>query len=136
MIPDKLFVYGTLLEGLGHPMAKKLQEESYFLGLGFFWGWLYDLGEYPAAVFGKKGDAKVKGEIYRLQRPEKTLRWLDAYEGIGEGELEPCEYERKVVNVFLEKEGEWMESWVYLYALAYDQLFSIPGGDYYSYIRL
>ena len=136
MTPDKLFVYGTLLKGLGHPMAKKLQRESDFLGKGFFWGKIFDLGEYPAAVLADMGEARVIGEIYCLHQPEKTLRWLDAYEGTGEGELAPWEYERKVVSVFLHKEGRWVDCWVYLYALAYDQLFSIPGGDYYSYIRL
>ncbi len=135
MIPDKLFVYGTLLKDLGHPMAKKLQEESDFLGKGYFRGRLFDIGEYPAAVLAEMGETKVIGEIYSLHHPKETLRWLDAYEGIGEGELKPWEYERKVANVFLQKEGRWVDCWVYLYALVCDQLISIPGGNYYIYKR-
>jgi gamma-glutamylcyclotransferase (GGCT)/AIG2-like uncharacterized protein YtfP len=135
MIPDKLFVYGTLLKGLGHPLAKRLQGESDFLGEGCFRGRLFDLGEYPAAVLDKKGETKVKGEVYRLHHPKQTLFWLDAYEGTGEGEPEPWEYERKPVSVCLKRQAHWMDCWVYLYALAHDGLFCIPNGDYYTFKR-
>ncbi len=136
MALDKLFVYGTLLSELGHPMSHRLKKEAVCIGKGYLWGHLYDLGEYPGLIPGEEGQSRVYGEVYQLQDPERSLRWLDAYEGIGEGELEPWEYERMVLKVFLRDAGVWEDCWVYLYVLSPEQLPLIEQGDYLAFKKL
>ncbi len=47
---DHLFVYGTLLSGVGHSMHRVLARHAELVGEGFFNGRLYRVGHYPGAV--------------------------------------------------------------------------------------
>jgi len=109
-----LFVYGTLLSGAGHRMGARLQRESRLLGPGRINGRLYDLGAYPALVETGPNDGSVFGEVHELSDPARSLRWLDAYEGIVPGRETQCDYLRVERSVRLENGGELM-AWVYVY---------------------
>lgn len=109
-----LFVYGTLMQAGGHPMAQRLASQSTVIGPGTVPGRLYDLGRYPGAVLDDAGGRRVHGVALRLHHPERTLAWLDAYEGAGERHPEPHAYARVVIAVQLTR-GRQIDAWIYDY---------------------
>ena len=50
MISDRLFVYGTLMRGFDHPMAKLLSRSADFIGEATCRGRLYLIKHYPGLV--------------------------------------------------------------------------------------
>jgi gamma-glutamylcyclotransferase (GGCT)/AIG2-like uncharacterized protein YtfP len=89
-----LFVYGSLLASAGHPMGDRLRREARLLGEATIEGRLYRISWYPGLVLGGGPDARVHGEVYALNTPAPTLKWLDAYEGLGRGPADQHDYER------------------------------------------
>ena len=126
---DYLFVYGTLLSGDGGPTGTaqraRLAREARVIGTGSVEGRLYDLGRYPGLGVPAHGET-VHGEVLELPGAERTLRWLDVYEGIVPGRhchnvsgLAPerpnkVEYEREQRDVTLD-DGRTVRAWVYMY---------------------
>jgi gamma-glutamylcyclotransferase (GGCT)/AIG2-like uncharacterized protein YtfP len=114
MMRDLLFVYGTLMRGFDHPMAKLLSRSAEFIGEARCQGRLYLVKHYPGLVLsGDPGDAVV-GELYRLRQPNELLREFDMYEACGEGFAEPTEYIRQLLPVRLD-DGAASQAWTYLY---------------------
>src|SRR6267154_6791055 len=107
---DLLFVYGTLMRGFDHPMAKLLSRSAEFLGEARCQGRLHLVKHYPGLVLSDDPDEVVSGELYRLHQPEELLAEFDMYEACGEGFAEPTEYVRRLLNVTLEGGGE-SEAW-------------------------
>jgi gamma-glutamylcyclotransferase (GGCT)/AIG2-like uncharacterized protein YtfP len=114
MNPDLLFVYGTLMRGFEHPIAKLLQNGADFIGAARCRGRLYRVQHYPALVLSDDADDAVFGEVYRLRSPGELLRQFDMYEACGEGFAEPTEYVRQVLPVTLD-DGAVSEAWTYVY---------------------
>jgi gamma-glutamylcyclotransferase (GGCT)/AIG2-like uncharacterized protein YtfP len=83
-VPLNLFVYGSLRTQSPHPFAVKLRSQARLLGRGSAPGILYDLGRYPAALFGTEHKRRVVGEIFELPRDGRLLRELDYFEGTEE----------------------------------------------------
>ncbi|MEY4260224.1 MAG: hypothetical protein RL656_1197 [Bacteroidota bacterium] len=129
---DLLFVYGTLLPECNLSISTQFLEEAEFLGHGYVFANLYDLGDYPAMVLDITHEHKVFGQIYRLNSPKKTLAILDDYEDINPSFPEDNEYIRAVVKVS-SKEVE-MNAYAYLYIKDVLPLKKIPSGDYLSYL--
>jgi len=130
--PQRLFVYGTLRQGLGHPMHRLLQEHATFVGRARFQGKLFDLGRYPGAVPSDDPSDVVEGELYELTAPEQALPALDEYEGCGPTARPPTEFRRVWATVQLEG-GESVGAWVYIYNRPTKGKRLIPGGDYVRY---
>jgi gamma-glutamylcyclotransferase (GGCT)/AIG2-like uncharacterized protein YtfP len=82
--PKLLFVYGSLRTESPHPFAVKLRTQGRLLGRGSALGILYDLGRYPAAMFGIEHKSRVIGEIFELPGDGRLLRELDYFEGTEE----------------------------------------------------
>jgi gamma-glutamylcyclotransferase (GGCT)/AIG2-like uncharacterized protein YtfP len=82
--PKLLFVYGSLRTESLHPFAVKLRGQARLVGKGSAPGILYDLGRYPAALFGVEHKGRVIGEIFELPRDGRLLRELDYFEGTEE----------------------------------------------------
>jgi gamma-glutamylcyclotransferase (GGCT)/AIG2-like uncharacterized protein YtfP len=114
MISDRLFVYGTLMRGFDHPMAKLLSRGADFLGEARCQGRLYRVKYYPGLVLSDDPDDVAFGELYRLNSPEPLLREFDMYEACGEGFVEPTEYLRKMLPVTCD-DGAVSEAWTYIY---------------------
>jgi gamma-glutamylcyclotransferase (GGCT)/AIG2-like uncharacterized protein YtfP len=129
---DLLFVYGTLLPECNVSISTQFLEETEFLGQGYVFAKLYDLGDYPAMVLDITHKHKVFGQIYRLHSPKKTLAILDDYEDINLSFPEDNEYIRSVVKVN-SKEIE-INAYAYLYTKDVLPLKKIPSGDYLSYL--
>uniref|UniRef100_UPI0038F6F948 gamma-glutamylcyclotransferase family protein n=1 Tax=Streptomyces galilaeus TaxID=33899 RepID=UPI0038F6F948 len=67
MISDLLFVYGTLMRGFDHPMAKLLAGNAEFLGPAQCRGRLYLVKHYPGLVASDGPADIVHGELFRLR---------------------------------------------------------------------
>lgn len=115
---ELIFVYGTLMSSAVDPMGRearrRLRIEAVRLGAGGTPGRLFDLGHYPGLVVGEADATVVQGEVLRLHDPERSFRWLDAYEGIDPRPGAANEYRRMQRPVSLDM-GSEVEAWVYVY---------------------
>jgi gamma-glutamylcyclotransferase (GGCT)/AIG2-like uncharacterized protein YtfP len=129
MTSDRLFVYGTLMRGYLHPMAKLLSANADFLGEAVCRGKLYLVKHYPGLVLSEDPTDVVHGELYRLRARDDLLREFDMYEACGEGFAEPTQYVRKMFSVSLE-DGSQSEAWTYLYNWPVAKLTRIESGRF------
>ena len=120
---DLLFVYGTLLSGIDHPMGRKLRNEATLLGPASTRGRLYQISWYPGLVPSNDGTEMVKGELYRLPEPQKSFGWLDEYEAVDSGE-----YRRSVGEVF--HKDSLLKAWMYIYQGNVAACKWLIGGDF------
>jgi gamma-glutamylcyclotransferase (GGCT)/AIG2-like uncharacterized protein YtfP len=114
MISDLLFVYGTLMRGFDHPMAKLLSGNADFIGEAQCSGRLYRVKHYPGLVLSDVPGEIVFGELYRLRQPAELLREFDMYEACGEGFAQPTEYIRQMLAV-THADGTAEQAWTYVY---------------------
>ena len=127
-----LFVYGTLLSSAGHPKGARLAREGRLVGEATIQGCgLYSLGRYPGLVEAADVTGPVHGEVFALNNPASSLKWLDAYEGIVPGNDLQNEYERVERPVRLAS-GESATAWVYLYRKDVSRFRRIPDGRWVS----
>jgi gamma-glutamylcyclotransferase (GGCT)/AIG2-like uncharacterized protein YtfP len=113
MTTDRLFVYGTLMRGYDHPMARLLAMHADFLGEASCRGRLVLVRHYPGLLLSDAPTDLVHGELFRLRACEELLRELDMYEACGEGFSEPTEYLRRLVEVTTD--GAVTQAWTYVY---------------------
>ena len=97
MISDRLFVYGTLMRGFDHPMARLLAANADFIGDAHCRGQLYLVKHYPGLVLSDDPADVVHGELYRLRARDEMLHEFDMYEACGEGFPQPTEYLRQML---------------------------------------
>lgn len=121
-----LFVYGTLLTD-GNEFAAYLKQQCRFYNTGKFKGKLYDIGEYPGAVYADT-DQFVYGSIFVIDNLDKVFIKLDAYEGFGDDQPQPNEFIRELIEV--DTDGGKLKCWVYLYNLPTDRLQPILSGRF------
>ena len=129
MISDLLFVYGTLMRGFDHPMAKLLAANADFLGEAQCRGRLYLVKHYPGLVKSDDAADTVHGELFRLRAREAMLREFDMYEACGEGFAPPTEYVREMLPVTL-ADGSVGEAWTYIYNWPVTHLPRIESGQF------
>jgi gamma-glutamylcyclotransferase (GGCT)/AIG2-like uncharacterized protein YtfP len=128
MISDRLFVYGTLMRGFNHPMAKLLSGSADFCGDARCQGRLYLVKHYPGLVLSDDAGDVVFGELHRLRRPEASFVTLDEYEGCGPGVTTP-QYVRQVLPV-THDDGTVSEAWTYVYTRPVAKLKRITSGRF------
>src|ERR1700759_4469676 len=126
MTSSNLFVYGTLMRGYVHPMARLLSANADFLGPATCRGRLYMVKHYPGLVLSDAAGEIVHGELYRLREGDTMLREFDMYEACGEGFPEPTQYLRKMLTVTLA--GTACEAWTYIYNWPVTKLARIESG--------
>ena len=129
MICDRLFVYGTLMRGFDHPMAKLLSRSADFIGEAKCRGRLYRVKHYPGLVLSEDPADTVFGEVYRLRERDALLCEFDMYEACGEGFREPTEYVRRLLAVTLD-DGSASEAWTYVYNWEVARLPRIASGRF------
>ena len=131
-VTPHLFVYGTLMSSatgaLGQAERARLAGEARTLGPATMAAArLYDLGRYPAlAETGKTADT-VHGEALTLADPQRTLAWLDDYEGFIPGDYNLSEYARLERQIRL-ADGAELAAWVYIFRRDVAALRPITGG--------
>jgi len=114
MTSDRLFVYGTLMRGFDHPMARLLSRSADFIGEARCQGRLYLVKHYPGLVLSDDPTELVFGELYRLHQPRELLGEFDMYEACGEGFAAPTQYIRQMLAVM--RDGQAADqAWTYVY---------------------
>ncbi len=105
-----------------------LLEPAGYVGDGTVAGRLFGLGPYPGMVAPRSAGDRVRGELFKLRKPNLTLARLDNYEGC-RPRVGSAEFARKRWAVRLD-DGRRIEAWIYLYEgdLACASL--IRSGDY------
>lgn len=131
---NRLFVYGTLLQGTNHSMAQFLTLHSTVLGNGCFAGKLYDVGSYPGAIWNASSRSNVHGQVVELLDVDLVLEHLDVYEGIDLSNPNPDQYERVILPVKMET-GVMMDCYVYVYSWPVTGLAHIVSGDYIQHLN-
>ena len=126
---EYLFVYGTLMLGVEHPMAKWLSQHSEFVGAATFRGRLYRVSTYPGVVASADPADRVTGDVLKLRNAAEVLPELDRYEACGAEFAEPTEYLRKQGTVTLAS-GEEIAVWIYLYNWPVDAKNRIASGTF------
>ena len=111
---DCVFVYGTLMRGFDHPMARLLAGHADFLGQATCRGRLVLVKHYPGLLLSEAASDIVHGELFRMRVPAELLGELDMYEACGEGFPEPTEYLRQLIEVTLPG-GATTQAWTYVY---------------------
>jgi len=129
MMQDRLFVYGTLMRGFDHPMAKLLSRSADFIGEARCQGRLYLVKHYPGLVLSDDRNEVVFGELYRLRAADELLREFDMYEACGEGFAEPTEYVRRLLTVTRDRQTPG-EAWTYVYNWPVARLPQIASGRF------
>ena len=129
MISDRLFVYGTLMRGFDHPMARLLSGHADYIGEAHCRGRLYLVKHYPGLVLSDDATEVVHGELYRLRERDAMLREFDMYEACGEGFPQPTEYLRQMLPVTL-ADGSAGEAWTYVYNWPVAKLPRIESGRF------
>jgi gamma-glutamylcyclotransferase (GGCT)/AIG2-like uncharacterized protein YtfP len=129
MISDRLFVYGTLMCGFDHPMAKLLSANADFLGPARCRGRLYLIKHYPGLVLSDDPADIVSGELFRLRARDAMLHEFDMYEACGENFPQPTEYVRQMLPLTLD-DGSATEAWTYIYNWPVAKLPRIESGKF------
>ncbi|KWV53241.1 hypothetical protein AS156_08355 [Bradyrhizobium macuxiense] len=129
MTSDLLFVYGTLMRGFDHPMAKLLSANADFLGEARCRGRLHLVKHYPGLVTSDDPADIVHGELFRLRVRDAMLHEFDMYEACGEGFPPPTEYVRELLPVTL-ADGSVSVAWTYLYNWPVTNLPRIASGRF------
>ncbi len=129
IMSDRLFVYGTLMRGFDHPMARLLSRSADFLSPARCRGRLFLVKHYPGLVLSDDPADIVFGELFRLRSAAELLRELDMYEACGEGFAEPTEYVRQMLAV-TSADGIEGEAWTYIYNWPVAQLARIASGRF------
>jgi gamma-glutamylcyclotransferase (GGCT)/AIG2-like uncharacterized protein YtfP len=130
---DRLFVFGTLLSGYDHPMARLVTQSCELIGPAHCQGRLYLVRHYPGMVLSDDPAEKVYGELYRMKWPDELLPSLDEYEGFGDGFPPPNEFVRELCRVTTQS-GESCEAWTYLYNRPVDRLPRIASGRFMEHV--
>ncbi len=127
---NKLFIYGSLLE-TDNLFGSYLQQYGTFYSKGKFKGKLFDVGEYPGALYNPAGTYWVYGSIVVLDNVEEALKVIDDYEGYGYDQLQPNLFIRKLLTIITGDKP--VKCWVYLYNHPVNHLKQIHSGDYIAY---
>jgi gamma-glutamylcyclotransferase (GGCT)/AIG2-like uncharacterized protein YtfP len=129
MISDRLFVYGTLMRGFDHPMARLLSANADFLGVARCRGRLHLIKHYPGLVLSDDPADTVHGELFRLRACDAMLHEFDMYEACGENFPQPTEYVRQMLPLTLD-DGSPTDAWTYIYNWPVTKLPRIASGKF------
>lgn len=129
--PTYLFVYGTLMTRargmLGASQRARLGLKGTSLGDATIAGRLVNIGTYPGLLEPTAAGDVVHGELFRLDRPEEVISWLDSYESVSPEPAPDDEYARVLTPARLAT-GEAVMAWVYRYRRTTSDYPAIPSG--------
>jgi gamma-glutamylcyclotransferase (GGCT)/AIG2-like uncharacterized protein YtfP len=129
MTTDRLFVYGTLMRGFDHPMARLLAAHADFLGEATCRGRVFLIKHYPGLLLSDTPSDLVHGELFQMRHAGELLHELDMYEACGEGFPEPTEYLRALIDV-TQADGTTGKAWTYIYNWPVTDLPRIASGRF------
>ena len=128
---NKIFVYGTLRNGMLNQVVPLLSSYVHIDSKGFVNGKLFDTGEFPAAKPNKLSKTRIYGEVLMIDdgKIEKVLNVLDDYEEIDEKAPQKSLFRRKIVDVNITN-GKKVKAWIYWYNKNTKGFKELKGGIY------
>jgi gamma-glutamylcyclotransferase (GGCT)/AIG2-like uncharacterized protein YtfP len=126
---DLLFVYGTLLPSRAPMELREMLSVLRPVTSGAMPGYLYDLGEFPGAVYDQSTNARIHGEVFELPIGSALLDLLDEYEGFVPADPRASLFIREKRPIEL-GDNSHLHCWVYLYNRDPEEAPLIPGGNY------
>ena len=125
-----LFAYGTLRPQQAPRGVRHLIKDLRPLGAGWTRGRLYDLGDYPGAIFDLSAETRIEGDVFALPDDAKELlARLDAYEGFSPGDPSHSLFVRVRLPVMMAGGCE-ATCWAYRYNRDVGHAPLVAGGDY------
>jgi gamma-glutamylcyclotransferase (GGCT)/AIG2-like uncharacterized protein YtfP len=128
-MPDRLFLYGTLRPASAPAEVRPAVAKLRRLGSGTVPGTLFDLGDYPGAIFRDDAESQVVGEVFDVPEDTDVMAALDDYEDFDPAEPTAGLFVRVRRPVRM-SDGQTVECWVYEYNRSPDKSPVIVGGDY------
>ena len=113
---DAVFVYGSLRSEFENRYAVELRSAADLVGCATVMGSIFRVGRYPG--YRAEPAGLVRGEVWRLREPERTLAILDEYEG--------SRYRRVLAPTSI----PGVEAWIYAYADEVEAGKRIESGDF------
>lgn len=126
---DHIFVYGTLMRGFDHPMAKLLASGAAYLGEASCRGRLYLVAHYPGLLCSALAADMVYGDLFRMREPDRLLAALDDYEEVGPDHEQPTLYRRELLPV-TSGDGSIVQAWTYIYNRPVNEAQRIASGRF------
>ena len=126
-----LFVYGTLMRHIGHPMHRFLTTHTEYFCDGCFQGKLFQISWYPAVVPSSDPTDEVHGEVHRIRNESALFETLDDYEMCSLSDPASGEYIRQIARIRI-PDGNTLDCHIYLYNRGLDQARHIPSGKFIS----
>ena len=131
-----LFAYGTLQPKKAPPEMREAVKALKPVAKGSVRGELYDLGQYPGAVFQNGTNGRVIGTVLRLPRRkdlnDHILRVLDDYEGVDPDNPKRGLFVRREMPVRT-RNGRRLKCWVYEFNGDPGEGKLIPSGQFSRY---
>jgi gamma-glutamylcyclotransferase (GGCT)/AIG2-like uncharacterized protein YtfP len=124
-----LFVYGTLLPDRAPPHLSDVVGSLRPVGPGSMTGRLYDLGDFPGAVYDITSAHRVVGRVFELSEDVALLQRLDTYEGYCQKSANTSLFVREQLPITL-ADGSQLLCWVFVYNRDPGRAPLVPGGDY------
>lgn len=131
-----LFVYGSLRSGFCHSAYEHISKYFTLVSEARIKGFLYDLGDYPAAIATSE-EAFVTGELYEVKDDNEfhqAIELLDIYEETGTEEGEGELYKREITEVIYNNMTD--RAWIYWYNKSIVGQPLIPSGDVMDVIEV
>jgi gamma-glutamylcyclotransferase (GGCT)/AIG2-like uncharacterized protein YtfP len=128
-----LFVYGSLRSGFHHPAYEYISKYFTLIGDARVKGYLYDMGDYPAAI-PTTDDVYIVGELYELKNDTEfswAIEQLDAYEGVEPEGGEIPLYKRELTTVYFG--NKTTTAWVYWFNRNIENQPQIYSGDVFDF---
>ena len=130
MNSDHLFVYGTLMRGFDHPMAKLLSRSADFLGEARCRGRLYLVKHYPGLVLSDEPGDVVFGELLSAAPARRIAARVRHVRGLRRGlcradRIYQADAVRDVATT-----ARPSEAWTYVYNWPVDRLPRIASGRF------
>jgi gamma-glutamylcyclotransferase (GGCT)/AIG2-like uncharacterized protein YtfP len=126
---DYLFAYGTIAEDNAPQEIAGAVRQLKYVGDGFIFGRLYDLGECPGAVLQHSRHHKIFGKIFEVPAGSTALARLDAYEGFNPYRPSESLFVRRRTAIGRPKQRT-LRGWVYEYTRPIESLPMIENGRY------
>lgn len=135
-LPDRLFVYGTLLTVAEHPMGALLRDKARFLAHGAIQARLYIIDDpddpganfYPGALPSPDPADRVHGEVYSLTDPAHLIEAFNDYEACSPNWPEPHEFLLR--NLPVQTDQGLIQAATYLYTWDVTGARHIPSGRF------
>src|SRR5687768_5084623 len=94
-----LFVYGSLLPNSAPSHLAEITARLKPVSAGSMSGRLYDLGQFPGAVYDAHAATRVFGQVVELPNDSQLLARLDEYEGYSPATPATCLFVREKLPI-------------------------------------